>query len=121
MLTHILHNSEKLRTFVDSLDIPLSKPQHAHILNMSDALLVCEDRKTLTALQRQFVQSPDASNMADFLCISPWQASDARAALRSHQVNWLVSEAERVDVLHIIYINWTLAKNERLEHRAPPE
>ncbi len=40
MLTRILHNSEKLRTFVDSLDIPLSKPQHAHILNMADFLRI---------------------------------------------------------------------------------
>jgi hypothetical protein len=38
---------------------------------MADALLVCEDKKTLAALQRQFVQTPDASNMADFLRISP--------------------------------------------------
>ncbi|RMD59562.1 transposase, partial [Candidatus Parcubacteria bacterium] len=41
------------------------------MLNMADALLVCEDKKTLAALQRQFVEAPDASNMADFLRISP--------------------------------------------------
>ena len=105
MLTRILHNSERLCTFVDSLDIQLTQPQRGHILNMADALLVCEDRKTLAALQRQFVQAPDASNMADFLRISPWQASDARAALRIHQVNWLITEAERADAPRIIYIN----------------
>lgn len=105
MLTRILHNSEKLCTFVDSLDIQLTQPQRGHILNMADALLVCEDRKTLAALQRQFVQAPDASNMADFLRISPWQASDARAALRIRQVSWLISEGERSDAPRIIYIN----------------
>jgi hypothetical protein len=78
MLTRILHNSFKLCTFLDQLNIDMSKPQHRHILNMADALLVCEDTKTLAALQRQFIEAPDASNMADFLRISPWQADDVR-------------------------------------------
>jgi hypothetical protein len=47
MLTRILHNSEKLCTFFDRLNLALSKPQQQHILNLADALLVCEDEKTL--------------------------------------------------------------------------
>ncbi len=105
MLTRILHNSEKLCTFLDQLDIELSQPQRRHILNMADALLVCEDKKTLAALQRQFVEAPDASNMADFLRISPWQANEVRAALRAHQVAWLLAEAERSGAPKVIYIN----------------
>jgi predicted Zn-dependent protease len=89
MLTRISHHSEKLCIFLDQLDVELSQPQHRHILNMADALLVCEDKKTLAALQRQFVKAPDASNMADFLRISPWQADDVRVALRVRQVTWL--------------------------------
>jgi len=81
MLTRILHHSERLCTLLDQLDIQLSCPQHRHILNVADALLVCEDTKTLAALQRQFVEAPDASNMADFLRISPWHANDVRVAL----------------------------------------
>ena len=69
MLTRILHHSERLCTFLNQLDVELSQPQRCHILNMADALLVCEDKKTLAALQRQFVEAPDASNMADFLRI----------------------------------------------------
>lgn len=53
MLTYILHHSERLCTFLDQLDIQLSRPQHRHILNVADALLVCEDTKTLAALQCQ--------------------------------------------------------------------
>lgn len=105
MLTRILHNSEKLCTFLDQLDIELSQPQRRHILNMADALLVCEDKKTLAALQRQFVEAPDASNMADFLRISPWQANEVRAALRAHQVAWLIAEAQRIGAPKVIYIN----------------
>lgn len=105
MLTRILHNSDKLCTFVEQLDLQLSQPQADHLLNMADALLVCEDKKTLAALQRQFVEAPDASNMADFLRISPWQAQRARERLRAHQVKWLIAEAQQVAAPQVIYIN----------------
>jgi hypothetical protein len=105
MLTRILHNSPQLCAFLDQLDIELTQPQHRHILNMADALLVCEDKKTLAALQRQFVSAPDVSNMADFLRISPWQANDVRTALRAHQVTWLFAAAERTDAPKVVYVN----------------
>jgi hypothetical protein len=105
MLTRILHNSERLCAFFDPLALTLYKPQRQHILNMADALLVCEDEKTLAALQRQFVNAPDASNMADCLRISPWQADDVRAALRAQQVAWVVAEAERAGAAKVLYLN----------------
>jgi len=105
MLTRIVHNSPKLCTFFDPLNIHLSKPQRQHILNLADALLVCENEKTLAALQRQFIQAPDVSNMADFLRISPWKAEDIRTALRRNQVNWAVAQAERLGLSKVLYIN----------------
>jgi hypothetical protein len=105
MLTRILHNSLNLCAFLEQLNIELSEPQRRHMLNMADALLVCEGDKTLAALQRQFVTAPDASNMADFLRISPWQADEVRAALRAFQVEWLLAEAERADAPKVIYVN----------------
>ena len=105
MLTRILHNSEKLCTFVDQLGVKLSHPQHRHILNMVDALLVCEDQKTLSTLRRQLVEAPDASNMADFLRLSPWRAETVRARLRAHQVAWLTAEAERAGAPKVLFIS----------------
>lgn len=105
MLTRILHNSGQLCAFLDSLDLDLYQPQRRHLLNMADALLVCEEEKTLAALQRQFVSAPDASNMADFLRISPWKAEWLRDGLRRRQVSWLLQEAERTDGPRRIYIN----------------
>jgi hypothetical protein len=105
MLTRILHNSERLCTFFDQLELQLYRPQRQHILNMADALLVCEDDKTLAALQRQFVDAPDASNMADCLRISPWKADDVRTPLRAHQVAWVVAQAERTGAPKVLYIN----------------
>jgi len=56
-------------------------------------------------LQRQFVDAPDASNMADCLRISPWEADDVRTTLRAHQVAWVVAQAERTGAPKVIYLN----------------
>jgi hypothetical protein len=105
VLTRILHNSDQLFSFFNSLGLDLMLPQRQHMLNMADALLVCEDTKTLAALQRQFVQAPDASNMADFLRISPWQANDVRDALRQYQVDRLLRAGQQTNGPKVIYIN----------------
>jgi DDE family transposase len=105
MLTRIVHNSPQLCAFLDQLQLDLSQPQRQHMLNLADALLVCEDHKTLAALQRQFLDAPDSSNMADFLRISPWQAQDVRTALRANQVHWALSQAERLGLPKLITIN----------------
>lgn len=105
MLTRILHNSDSLQSFYNQLGLALTLPQRQHMLNMADALLVCEADKTLAALQRQFVQAPDASNMADFLRISPWSANDVRDALRQYQVQRLLRQAQEVDAEPVVYLN----------------
>lgn len=105
MLTRIVHNSVKLCTFIEHLNLHLSKPQRQHILNLADALLVCEDEKTLAALQRQFLKAPDASNLADFLRISPWRAEAVRSALRLQQVQWAIGQAEHLGGSKVIYVN----------------
>lgn len=105
MLTRIVHNSPQLDAFLDQLQLTLSQPQRQHMLNLADALLVCEDHKTLASLQRQFLDAPDPSNMADFLRISPWQASDVRAALRTNQVHWALAQAQCLGLPKVITIN----------------
>jgi hypothetical protein len=116
MLTRILHNSPDLYSWLKSLDLGFSKPQKQHILNLADALLTCEDEKTLAQLQRQFLEAPDASNMADFLRISDWDANWVRAALRKRQLSWIVAEAERLGVSKTIYINLDDSLGEKDKH-----
>ncbi len=81
MLTRILHNSPTLCTFIEQLNLSLSQPQVPPVLNLADALLVCDAQKTIAELRRQFVESVDASNMADTLRIAPWSAADVRQPL----------------------------------------
>ncbi|VAW30338.1 hypothetical protein MNBD_CHLOROFLEXI01-4577 [hydrothermal vent metagenome] len=47
MLTRILHNFDHLHSFFNKLNLDLYLPQRQHMLNMADALLVCEDTKSL--------------------------------------------------------------------------
>src|SRR5919199_3795505 len=105
MLTRIVRPSPALQAFLQPLTAHLSQPQRQHLLELVDALLVCEGRKTLAALQRQFLDATDPSNWADFLRISPWSAADARDALRRHQVTWLLERAQARNLPKVLYIN----------------
>lgn len=122
MLTRIVQPSPALESYLDSLQLPLSQPQRDHLLQLADGLLVCEERKTLAALQRQFLDSTDPSNWADFLRISPWSAAAARSRLRRHQVAWLVAEAERRHLPKVLYVNLddSLGKKDKRTSRLEP-
>lgn len=68
----IITQSKTLRNFIKRMDLPLSKPQMNHLLNMTDALLTCEGTKTLSALKRTVYQESDVYAIADFFRQSPW-------------------------------------------------
>ena len=88
MLTRIIRNSPELCSFLEPLSETLSQPQRQHLRDLCDGLLVCESTHTLAALQRQFVETTDPSNWADFLRISPWDAERVRADLLKSQIKW---------------------------------
>ncbi|HHS98463.1 MAG TPA: transposase, partial [Chloroflexi bacterium] len=71
MLKHIVHPSSVLVTFILMLRLALSKPQRKHLFRTVDAIIVCEGRKTLANLYRQWVEAPDVSAVADFFRLSP--------------------------------------------------
>ena len=122
MLTRIVQPSPAMESFLDSLHLPLSQPQRDHLLHLVDGSLVCEERKTLAALQRQFLDSTDPSNWADFLRISPWFAEDVHCAIRRHQVAWLVAEAQRRSLPKVLYVNLddSLGKKDKRTSRLEP-
>lgn len=122
MLTRILHNSEPLCPFIDQLGLSLSQPQRRHVLNVADALLVCESHKTLTALQRQFVQAVDPSTMADCFRISPWTADQVRQPLRSFLVRWAIEQATVAGAPKVIQVSLDdsiAAKHKQTRHIEP--
>jgi hypothetical protein len=115
MLTRIVRPSPGLDASLASLGLQLSAPQRQHLLELADALLVCEDSKTLAALRRQFLESTDPSNWADFLRDSPWSADHLRNALRRQQLGWLLDEARRRGLPKVLYVNLddSLAKKDK--------
>jgi len=68
-------------------------------------VLVCESEHTLAALQRQWVETTDPSNWADFLRLSPWDVEKVRAELLEAQINWAIEQAEQSGQAQEIYIN----------------
>lgn len=106
MLSRIVHNSPPLCAFAEPILSSLSQPQRRHFLNLADALLVCEDNKTLAALQRQFIESVDVSNWADFLRISPWCASEVRDQIRKAQIAFAIKQAQAAGEPKEIFVNF---------------
>jgi hypothetical protein len=110
-----------LETFLGSLDLDLSQPQRAHLLQLADGLLVCDESQTLAALQPQLLDATDPSNWADFLRISPWRAGEIRTALRRHQVEWLVAEVQRRGFPKVLYVNLDDSLGEKDQQTSHPE
>jgi Transposase DDE domain len=122
MLTKILHNSADLCTFLDQLELTLSQPQRRHVLNLADALLVCDSDKTLAELQRQFVECVDASNMADTLRIAPWTAEDVRRPVGQFMIREALARARAQGTLDAIYVSLDdsiARKHKRTRHIEP--
>ena len=94
MLTHIVHQSPQLVIFFENLGLPLTEPQKRHLINLADGILITEGKKTLANIQRQFVEAPDPSNMADFLRISPWPTEEVRRRLQRFMVKRALEIAE---------------------------
>jgi DDE superfamily endonuclease len=118
MLTRIVQPAPALETYLASLHLNLSQPQAEHLLNLVDGLLVCDEPKTLAALQRQFLDTTDPSNWADFLRISPWSAAEARDALRRHQVTWLLELAQARGLPKVLYVNLDDSLGKKDKHTA---
>jgi hypothetical protein len=95
LLKQIVHHSAKLITFLALLQMTLSKPQRRHIRRITDAVIVCDmPHKTLSGLYRHIVDAPDASNAADCLRISPWEANDVNKPRRDFVMRDLLRYAE---------------------------
>jgi hypothetical protein len=94
-----------LDAFLQPLTAHLTQPQRQHLLELADGVLVCEDRKTLAGLQRQFLDATDPSNWADFLRISPWSPDLVRASLRRRHLAWLLAESQRRGLPKVLFLN----------------
>src|SRR5262249_49305734 len=77
----IVHRSAAIVTFLGLLGVSLHAPQLDHLARFADLLVVAPRRKTLAQLAAQELDGVDASNLADFFRISPWDPDDLRLPL----------------------------------------
>jgi len=73
MLPLIVQHSEALTNFVLALQLALYQPQIRHLLEIVEALIVCNQRKTLSDLSRLLRRSVHPKALADFFRESPWR------------------------------------------------
>lgn len=74
MLKTIVQPSDKIVAFILALKLALYQPQINHLKRITDALIVCDRRKTLTNLYGEYVEEYDPKTAADFFRESPWEA-----------------------------------------------
>lgn len=68
----VVRRSVAVVTFLGLLGLTLHAPQVRHLERLADRLVVAPRRKTLAELAAQELDGVDASNLADFFRISPW-------------------------------------------------
>lgn len=68
----IIEHPVALVAFVTMCHFSLYQPQLRHLLQVLDALLVCNGPKTLSNLYRHIFHHPDPKTAADFFRESPW-------------------------------------------------
>jgi hypothetical protein len=104
MLTAIVQHSEELVAFITALNIVLYQPQIRHLLQMVDALLTCNDTKTVSGLYRLLKGQPDPKSGADFLRESPWEPEDIGSPRKGWMVNKFLELASRANITFDIFI-----------------
>ena len=98
MLPTIVQHSDALIAFISALNLSLYKPQMRHLLQIVDALITSNERKTISALYRLFKSQPDPKSGADFFRESLWSPED----LGSFRKGWMVTKfLELASQLHI--------------------
>jgi hypothetical protein len=95
MLKTIVNYSVKLASFVLALELALYQPQMQHLIRLVDVLIVCDSRKALSNLYRQFVEELDPKTAADFLRESPWAPGEVNQARQRFMLTQFLKLADR--------------------------
>lgn len=105
MLRRIVTNSVELVKFIFALGLTLSRPQKQHLLNLADAIVVSEERKTIANLNRQLVEAKDDSSVHHTFRDSPWPAQDVRSKVLVFLVRTAIQLARGLGLAKIICLS----------------
>ena len=115
MLKTIVQPSSKLVAFILALRLALYQPQINHLRRVADALIVCDGRKTLTNLYREYVEEYDPKTAADFFRESPWEAEMVSKSRQGYMLAELVAISQMLgfDGPIVISIDDSLGKKHK--------
>jgi hypothetical protein len=94
MFKTIAQPAPELASFIEALNLPLSRPQQRHVTQIADSLVTIEGNKTLSAMYRHIVGAPCSKSAADTFREAPWRADDLRISLREFLVQAAFTSAE---------------------------
>jgi hypothetical protein len=90
----IVRRSAAIVTFLGLVGVSLHAPQLRHLERFADLLVIAPRRKTLAQLAEQELDGVDASNLADFFRISPWDPDDIRLPILEFILGYLKQHPE---------------------------
>jgi hypothetical protein len=93
MLKLLVKPSEIFLRFILGLHLALSKPQERHLLRIGEAIVLCQEKKTLSSLYRMILDAPDVSAAADFLRESPWDSTQVRKSIEKFTIEYALRQA----------------------------
>ena len=79
MPTPIVCLNERLRQFAAAFHACFSCPQMQYFVIVLLGLMLCQEQRTLTGLQRQVAQQSSLSGLSRFLAQAPWSADTLAA------------------------------------------
>ncbi len=116
MLKSIAEVSAELLSFIEALQLSLSKPQKQHVAQVADALITTEGSKTLSALYRSIVGDPCPKSAADTFREAPWTADDIRVPLRAHLVELIFKLAEEMGLDKQVFLSLDDSTTDKDKH-----
>ena len=105
MLKSIVEVAPELLSFIEALQLSLTRPQKQHVSQVADALITTEGSKTLSALYRSIVGDPCPKSAADSFREAPWIAEDIRVPLRTHLVGLIFKLAEEMGLKKQVFLS----------------
>lgn len=113
----IVRRSVAVVTFVGLLGLSLHAPQVRHLERLADLLVVAPRRKTLAELVAQELDGVDASNLADFFRISPWDPDHLHVRLCAFVLQYLKTRMGASPVPLFLNLDDSLANKDKGTHK----
>lgn len=113
----IVRRSAAIVTFLSLVGVALYAPQLRHLQRFADLLVTAPRRKTFRQLAPLELDGVDASNLADFFRISPWEPDDLRHPLIAFIFRYLQQHPELQGLPLYFTLDDSLTPKDKGTHR----